>query len=247
MDEADFVGRVLEGQPEPPAYFARMKRVNAVGAPALPSRAWLEERELRDALREQRVLAVDVRPAAAFATGHLAGSVNVPLGKSFLTWAGSVVPEDWDVVLVAAPDARGAAETAARELALIGLDRVLGVLAPANLAELGRRIVTLGAVPATALGPAASADRVVLDVRNRSEWNEGHIPGAVNIPLAELVARVHELRAHVGRPIAVHCQGGSRSAVAASVLQAEGFADVSNVEGGYSAWARAGNRPATGP
>jgi hydroxyacylglutathione hydrolase len=244
--EADFVGRVLEGQPEPPAYFTRMKRINAAGAPALPPRAPHDEPELRAALKGQRVLAVDVRPAAAFAAGHLAGAINVPLGKSFLTWAGSVVPTDWDVVLIAAPDARHLAESAARELSLIGLDRVLGVLAPADITDLGSSVVTLGAVPAAAIGPAAAGDRVVLDVRNRSEWNEGHIPGAVHIPLAELVARVHELRAHVGRPIAVHCQGGSRSAVAASVLQAEGFTNVSNVEGGYFAWARAGNRPATG-
>jgi hydroxyacylglutathione hydrolase len=193
------------------------------------------------------VLAVDVRPAAAFAAGHLAGAINVPLGKSFLTWAGSVIPSDWDVVLIAAPDARDDALAAGREVALIGLDRVLGVLAPANIADLGRAVVTLGAVPAASIGAAAADDRVVLDVRNRSEWSEGHIPGAVNIPLAELVARVHELRAHVGRPIAVHCQGGSRSAVAASVLQAEGFTAVSNLTGGYSAWARAGNKPATGP
>lgn len=244
MTEGEFVSRVLEGQPEPPAYFARMKHINAVGAPALPPRVQRDEPELRDVL-QQRVLVVDVRPAAAFAQGHLAGAINVPLGKSFLTWAGSVVPTDWDVVLVATPDMRGAAEAAARELALIGIDRVLGVLAPANVADLGRRVVTLGAMPAASLGRAAPDDRLVLDVRNRSEWKEGHIPGAVNIPLAELVARVHELRAHVGRPIAVHCQGGSRSAVAASVIQAEGF-DVSNVEGGYSAWVRAGNRPATG-
>jgi hydroxyacylglutathione hydrolase len=247
MSEADFVARVLEGQPEPPAYFARMKQVNATGAPALPLRDRSGDGELRAALKQPRVLAVDVRPAAAFAAGHLAGAINVPLGKSFLTWAGSVIPSDWDVVLIAAPGARDAAEAAACALPLIGLDRVLGVLAPEDIADLGRTTVTLGALPAAALGAEATDERVVLDVRNRSEWNAGHIPGAVHIPLSELVARVHELRAHVGRPIAVHCQGGSRSAVAASVLQAEGFTDVSNVEGGYSAWARAGNRPATGP
>ena len=246
QSESEFASHVLEGQPEPPAYFARMKRINAAGALALPPRATHDEQELRTMLHE-RVLAVDVRPAAMFAGGHLAGAINVPLGKSFLTWAGSVIPTDWDVVLIAAPDTRQAADTAARALELIGIDRVLGVLAPPAIGDLGRRVVTLGAVPAAALGSAAAGDRVVLDVRNRSEWNEGHIPGAVHIPLAELVARVHELRAHAGRPIAVHCQGGSRSAVAASVLQASGFDDVANVEGGYSAWARAGNRPATGP
>lgn len=245
QSEAEFTARVLEGQPEPPAYFARMKRVNAAGELSLAAQKTASDAELRDAVRHG-ALVVDVRPAATFAAGHLVGSINVPLGKSFLGWAGSVLPTDWDLVLIADPDARDTATGAARELPLIGLDRVLGVLAPASIGDLGAKVVTLGGVPASAIGPSASSDRLVLDVRNRSEWNEGHIPGAVNIPLAELVARVHELRAHAGRPIAVHCQGGSRSAVAASVLQANGFSDVSNVHGGYSAWARAGNRPETG-
>jgi hydroxyacylglutathione hydrolase len=246
QDELEFTARVLEGQPEPPAYFARMKHVNAVGAPPLPARSGRGDAELRDAVQKGG-LVVDVRSAAAFASGHLAGSINVPLGKSFLTWAGSVLPTDWDLVLLATGDTSDAATDAARELSLIGLDRVLGVIAPATIAELGVKIVTLRGLAATAIGAAATGDRVVLDVRNRSEWNEGHIPGAINIPLAELVARVHELRAHAGRPIAVHCQGGSRSAVAASVLQASGFEEVSNLQGGYSAWARAGNRPEFGP
>ena len=84
----------------------------------------------------------------------------------------------------------------------------------------------------------------MLDVRNRSEWEEGHVPGARLVPLPELSARLEELRG-AGR-IAVHCQGGSRSAVAASVLRAAGFADVTNVDGGFAAWLRAGNAPATG-
>lgn len=244
--EAGFVARVLDGQPEPPAYFARMKRINAVGAPPLPPRIEHTDAGLRAAVRNG-ALAVDVRPAAAFAAGHFAGSLNVPLGKSFLTWAGSVIPVDRDLVLVAAPDARQLATVAARELPLIGFDRVLGELAPGDLTELEIPISTLNIVPAASLGAAANGDRLVLDVRNRSEWNEGHVPGAVHIPLAELASRVEELRDESDRPIAVHCQGGSRSAVAASVLLAAGFTEVANVEGGYAAWARAGNRPATGP
>lgn len=243
--EADFTVRVLAGQPEPPAYFARMKRINAVGAPPLQRHIEHTDAGLRAALRNG-ALAIDVRPPEAFAAGHVAGSLNVPLGKSFLTWAGSVIPIDRDLVLVAAPDARDAAIAAARELPFIGFDRVLGVLAPVSLAELGIAVSTLSVVPATSLSARADDDHLVLDVRNRSEWSDGHIPGAVHIPLAELATRVEELRDHARRPIAVHCQGGSRSAVAASVLQAAGFSDVANVEGGYAAWVRAGNRPVTG-
>lgn len=246
QSEAEFVARVLEGQPEPPAYFSRMKRINAIGARAVSGGADLPGPELLEAL-ERGALAVDVRPAAAFAQGHLAGAINVPLGKSFLGWAGSVLPAERDLVLIATPELRGAAETAARELAVIGLGPTLGVLATDRHSTRESWAATLPVVSVTAIGQSAESDRLVLDVRNRSEWIEGHVPGATNIPLAELVARVDELRAYRDRPIIVHCQGGSRSAVAASVLQAAGFSDVSDVEGGFRAWVGAGNRPATGP
>lgn len=246
QSEAEFVERVLEGQPEPPAYFARMKRINAAGAPAPPKRDGLSDSELHGAL-ERGALVVDVRPSGAFAQGHLSGAINVPLGKSFLTWAGSVIPAERELVLFATPELRAAATSAGRELPIIGLGPALGVLAGSQVASPDARLVTLPTVPAASLDPTRVNDTLVLDVRNRSEWSEGHVPGATNIPLAELVARVDELRAYGDRPIIVHCQGGSRSAVAASVLQAAGFSDVSDVEGGFRAWVGAGNRPATGP
>jgi len=242
-NESDFIKRVLEGQPEPPAYFARMKARNAsgvrVGHPATPA----SDAALRDAIA-RGALVVDVRLAQEFASGHLKGSINVPLGSSFLTYAGSVVPDDRDVVLVAPAALRASADHAGRELRLIGLDRVLGVFAPEQL-DAGRGgLATLPTVPADDLAAATRRGVTVLDVRNRSEWEEGHVPGARLLPLPELAARIEELRG-VG-PIAVHCQGGSRSAVAASVLAAHGFDDVSNVDGGFAAWVRAGHTPATG-
>jgi hydroxyacylglutathione hydrolase len=100
-------------------------------------------------------------------------------------------------------------------------------------------------MPAAALGASAPDGATLVDVRNRSEWDAGHIPGAIHLPLPELTARVEELRG-TGR-LLVHCQGGSRSAVAASVLRAAGFDEVTNVEGGYGAWERAGFAPARDP
>lgn len=244
MPEELFVRRALEGQAEPPPYFARMKALNAIGAPApTPARASSPD-ALLGALRDG-ALAVDVRPAEAFAAGFLPGSLNVPLGNSFLGWAGSVIPADRDLVLVATPALRAPAERAARELQLIGIDRVLGVLAPGQLATpSGVPLDTLPSMPAIAMEDHSRRGVTMLDVRTRSEWNEGHLPGARLIPLPQLASRLDELRG-LG-PIAVHCQGGSRSAVAASLLRAAGFDDVTNVEGGYSAWLRAGNAPVFG-
>ncbi len=242
-DEAEFIARVLAGQPEPPAYFARMKSMNAVSTPPPRVGTPLSETALRQAV-SQGALMVDVRPASEFAAGFFAGSLNVPLGTSFLTWAGSVVPPDRDVVLVASAHLRAEAEHAVRELRLIGMDRVVGVLSSLRLATDGAALVTMPSVSASDLSNIVRAGATVLDVRNRSEWDEGHVPGARLVPLPELTARLGELRG-LG-PIAVHCQGGSRSAVAASVLRSAGFADVVNVDGGYSAWVRAGNSPMTG-
>ena len=114
QSEADFIARVLEGQPEPPAYFARMKHVNSAGELPLLVPEPSSDAALRDAVKNG-ALVVDVRPAATFAAGHRVGSINVPLGKSFLTWAGSVLPTDWDLVLITNPDARHPAERAARD------------------------------------------------------------------------------------------------------------------------------------
>ncbi|HET7189068.1 MAG TPA: rhodanese-like domain-containing protein [Gemmatimonadaceae bacterium] len=244
MSEEEFVRRALEGQPEPPPYFARMKALNAVGVFAPASARPVPSDALIGALRDG-ALPVDVRSAEEFAAGFLPGALNVPLGNSFLAWAGSVVPPDRDIVVVAAPTLRASAEQAVRELQLIGIDRVLGVLAPERLTlHDGAVLSTLPSVPAVALEDQARRGVTLLDVRNRSEWDEGHLPGARLIPLPELASRLDELRG-LGS-IAVHCQGGSRSAVAASLLRAAGFDDVVNVEGGYSAWLRAGNAPVFG-
>ena len=243
QDEAAFVTQVLAGQPEPPAYFARMKQLNASGG--IPQRG--DESYASSSLTSipRGALVVDVRTPAQFAQGHLPGALNVPLGKSFLGWAGSVVPPERDVVLLATPASRREAEASAQALRVIGFDRVRGVLSTDDPATLTTSaLVDVPTVPATTIGAAATSKATVLDVRNRSEWQAGHVPGARHIPLAELPARLEELRG--SGPLLVHCQGGSRSAVAASVLQAAGFDDVTNLSGGYGAWAAAGNVPSLG-
>jgi hydroxyacylglutathione hydrolase len=239
-EPSEFAAQVLAGQPTPPAYFARMKRLNAEGAPALdtPATPTPDACALRDAVRRGALL-VDVRRAAEFAAGHVQHALNVPLGKSFLGWVASLLPPERELVLLASPEERADAMQATRDLRLVGLDRVLGVLlSPDVAAELSE---TLPIVDGPAIGARASDTVTVLDVRNDDEWRQGRVPGARHIPLGELSARVEELRD--AGPLLVHCQGGTRSAIAASVLLAHGFDDVSNVAGGYAAWKGAGYTP----
>jgi hydroxyacylglutathione hydrolase len=233
-DEGDFVREVLADQPDPPAYFALMKALNARGVPPMPSAARADEAALRTAVRDG-ALVVDTRPPAEFLAEHLEEAINVPLGRSFLTWAGSVLDPAREIVLLVSPAERHLASEAIHDLALIGFDHVLGALPATALAALAPRdLSSIPVMPAEDIGAAPNA--TIIDVRSEAEWNEGHIPGARHFPLTQISARAEELREL--QPIVVHCQGGARSSIAVSVLRAFGIHDVTNADGGYAAWER---------
>lgn len=240
--EDEFVRSILEGQPDPPKYFAQMKRVNKLGPPVLgefrePER--LAGDQLANTLAAG-ALVIDTRPAAAFARGHVPGTISIPLNKSLTTWAGWLVPYDRDFYLIT----DDAGQTA-RSLAMIGLDRVAGYFPGAVVAQWARD-GQLDSVPqedAAALEAQMKAGDVnVIDVRARSEYDAGHIPGVPNIPLGYIEDRLADIP--TDKPIVLHCQGGGRSAIAASLLQARGVKNVINLTGGFGAWEKAG-KPVT--
>lgn len=242
INEDDFVARVLAGQPEPPRYFAEMKRVNKEGPRllgGLTRPAHLPPDRIVD-LMEHGALIIDTRPADAFAGGHVPGTINIPLNRSFSTWAGWLVPYDREFHLLVDDEAR--LDEAVLDLAMIGLDRVAGYFqrhALAAWASAGRDLASTPQMTVDELASAMKAKRVnVVDVRGASEWESGHVAGVSNIPLGYLEERLSELP--TGRPLVVHCQGGGRSAIATSVLQAHGIRDVINLVGGFAAWAAAG-------
>lgn len=236
QSEAEFVDFILTGQPEPPKYFATMKRLNRDGPPLLNGLSApqpLPEEELSRVLQAGLQL-IDTRAASAFARGHVRGSINIPYNKAFTTWAGWLISYERDFALIV--DEHVHAHSVARDLALIGLDRVQGYFSSTALsgrADLQRMEAIRTAELARLLD---SGEAVGVDVRNASEWDAGHIPGSIHIPLGYLPDRAHELPRD--KPVVVFCQTGSRSAIAASVLQAEGMDDVRNVHGGYAEWAR---------
>jgi hydroxyacylglutathione hydrolase len=238
--EGAFVDAVLAGQPDPPPYFAQMKRLNKLGpAPrptGLPPELAFER--LAPALTGEMVV-VDTRPADDFAAVHLPGAINIPAGDGFLTWAGWLLPYDRPLALIVDPAQLAAVRD---ELLLIGLDQVVGYWTPAVLEDwraAGQTIATYERQSAAALQPTIAQNGVLLlDVRTPAEYAAGHIPGSRNIPLGRLAAQLDTLP--TGQSAIVYCQGASRSPIAASILKAHGWESVTEMNDGFEAWQAAG-------
>jgi hydroxyacylglutathione hydrolase len=243
-DEAEFARLVLEGQPDPPRYFGTMKRINKEGPRALgglPRPKQLPAEDIIGVL-DRGELVIDTRTGAEYATGHLPGSINIPFNNAFTTWAGWVVPYDREVYLISAKPDGKQSELALRDLAMIGLDRVVGSFGLDALGawtESGRPLKSFGRISVQELSQRLDAGTAVaVDVRSRDEWEAGHIPGVPNIFAGEITERIGELPA--GRPLVLHCQGGTRSAIAASLLDARGVGEILDAPGGFAEWEREG-------
>jgi hydroxyacylglutathione hydrolase len=235
--EDAFVEAVLQGQAAAPLYFAFSSIRNRQAHPILheedPPQS-LTFDEVMDAQRAGATI-VDCRDDIDFAAGHIRGSINVGLGGRFAEYTGEVVAAGTRIVLVAPP---GHEIEARVRLARIGFDTVAGVLADPIREFLAHPELIDAASRVTSSELATHTDVQILDVRGPGELEGGTIPGAVTIPLAELVPRLDELDRDA--PTVVYCAGGYRSSTAASVLRAAGFADVSDVLGGWSGWVNAG-------
>jgi hydroxyacylglutathione hydrolase len=190
---------------------------------------------------------LDLRPASQFADGFLEGSLSLPYSKSFSTWAGSIIPVTDELVLMSDGN-DDAVRLAVRDLSRIGFDRMVGWVAASDALqawrEAGHGLPTLPQMSVTDVS-SMRTDRAatVIDVRGRTEWDAGHIGGAVHVPLGDLRQRVTELPS---TPLLVHCQSGARSAVATSLLHRLGRTDAVNIRGGFVAWSAAG-LPTAGP
>lgn len=217
--EAAFVEAILDGQPEPPLYFARMKAQNRDGVPplaALPAPRALPAAAL-GALNGATV--VDTRPdRSAFMAEHLPGALYAPLGASFSTVVGSYVTDTDTPLVLILPEDR--VDEAVRALVRIGLDHVTGFATYKTLAahiEGGGAVAT---IPEVRFQTVAERDgEAVLDVRRQPEVEAGHVPGAAWVPHTRLAARLDEVP---DGPLLVHCQSGVRAAVASAFLASTG-------------------------
>jgi len=230
-DRDGFVRRILAGQPEPPKYFARMKRDNKIGPALLPDGLLpvpekIAARDLAAWLEQPKAAVLDLREDRhAFAAGHLRGALHAPMAGGRLSIAaGSYLDEDARILLVV-ESAAGVGE-AVRQLVRIGLDHVDAWITAAEAAAAGELTVSLKRVPASGLPAGAT----VLDVRGADEFAAGHVKGATNIAYTRLGARIDEVPA--GETLHVHCAGGLRAAIASSFLASTGR-DVVWVDGSF--------------
>jgi hydroxyacylglutathione hydrolase len=242
MPRDAFIKMMTADLPEIPAYFPMDVEINRSGAAPLagrPSPPALAPAAVRAAADAGAVL-LDVRPTAAYGNGHLPGSLNVGLRGQFASWAGTLVAAGRPGIVIAEAE-EGAREAVVR-LTRVGLDSVLGHL-DGGVAAWDRAGLPLVARPQITVDELRSRRREiptlqVVDVRRKGEYVDGHVPGAVNVPLDRLERDAGRL--DPSRPTAVICAGGYRSSAATSVLEGRGFADLANVVGGTSAWIAAG-------
>ncbi|HET9479401.1 MAG TPA: rhodanese-like domain-containing protein, partial [Pyrinomonadaceae bacterium] len=241
MTKDEFVRMMTADLPEAPLYFPRDAEINRAGARELsklqPPQALTPHQvfELRDHIL------LDVRSAADFGAAHVPGSMNIGLGGQFAMWAGSLIPLNAAIVVIA--DTNAQVDESVVRLARVGIENVKGYLEGGfqSWLDAGRPIEAIEQVSVAQLKEQmANTDLQIVDVRRASEYVSGHVPRALNAPLASLDKSLGPLPLKKDKRTAVICAGGYRSSAAASLLQQQGFSNLLNVSGGTGAWINAG-------
>jgi hydroxyacylglutathione hydrolase len=243
MSKEEFVMMMTADLPEAPSYFPKDAEINRSGARELselqPPQP-LTPQQVQQ-LREKGHILLDVRSAADFGAAHVPGSMNIGLGGQFAMWAGSLVPLTASIVVIADTGAQ-VDETVVR-LARVGIENVKGYLESGvqSWRDAGLPVDALPQISVAELNERiANLDMQIVDVRRPAEYVNGHVPRAMNAPLASLDKSIGPLNLQKDKLTAVICAGGYRSSAAASMLEQQGFSNLLNVAGGTGAWVNAG-------
>lgn len=243
MSKNEFVAIMTNDLPPAPAYFPHDVEYNRIGAPALedlPRPSAMLAAEVNELMRLGHHV-LDVRTAADYGAMHVPGSLNIGLGGQFASWAGTLIPMETPLIIVADSDSR--VDEAMMRLARVGIESVKGYLEGGIAAWTDAKLDTASIEQISVdelrerLGRADELR--VLDVRRPTEYRDGHVPRAESFPLGpQLGDAVSRLEAD--RKTAVICAGGYRSSAATSMLERQGFRRLLNVTGGTNAWISSG-------
>jgi hydroxyacylglutathione hydrolase len=239
MSRPEFVSMITAGQPAAPAYFAYDAMLNSKERPTLDeslSRS-LNPLTLEEVLAAQRggAVVVDTRDPVEFCRRHLAGSVSIGLIGKYATWAGSLLDRERPILILAE---EGRQREAAVRLGRIGFDHVDGFLKDGPGALLGQEecTSTLERIDWAELERRQAEGRphLLLDVRGPGEWESGRLVGSHNVPLDQLEQRLQDVPRD--QDLVVYCAGGYRSTIACSLLKAQGYHRLTDLDGGFRAW-----------
>ncbi|HSR07842.1 MAG TPA: rhodanese-like domain-containing protein [Bryobacteraceae bacterium] len=239
----EFVRLLTAELPDRPEYFAQDAEINRTGAIPLEFLLEMEPFTPAQLLDRQRAgdVILDTRPAMEFGSGHVPGSVNIPLAGQFAGTAGALLGLDHDIIVIAEDQA--AVEESRTRLARVGFERVAGYLDGGMPRWVADQMPTAQTMQITAAELKRELDEEpgsiqLVDVRRKPEWDQGHIAGALHKPLDRVAKLLDDLDRT--KPVVVHCKGGYRSAIACSLIQRAGFENVANLIGGLDAWQATG-------
>lgn len=232
-DETGFISYLLADQPEPPKYFAMMKHLNKVDRPLLvevPKHSKLSKEQFLTAYGNG-IKVIDTRNKVDFANGFLPNSYNIQNNNSIATWAGWLLNYQEQFILVADDNEM---DGLTRKLMRIGLDNIYGYIS--NVENLDIELQKADVISIDEFKNYISKENVqIVDVRGATEFEAGHIQGAVNIFVGTLQDHLAQISKE--KQIVIHCQSGDRSAIANSILARNGYSNVKNYAGGMKEWA----------
>ena len=240
-NEAGFVQYLLTDQPEPPKYFAMMKKLNKVERSLLtevPKQKKLSTSELIENLAKG-VKLIDARNKTEFATGFIPGSINIQGNNAFATWAGWFLNYEEPFMLVAS---ESQIEDLTRKLMRIGLDHVIGFVENVGdwSATTGLALEKANVISMDVFKEKKSENGLqLIDLRGASEYNTAHISSADNIFVGTIEHNLDKVSKD--RRVVIYCQGGDRAAIAYSILAKHGYTNVLNYSGGMNEWVNGGN------
>jgi hydroxyacylglutathione hydrolase len=246
MSKEQFVEVVTEGIAAPPPYFPENARINREGYQNIDE---VLERNLNALSLEQfeevvnsGALVLDTRHETLYEKASLKYSINIPLNGQYAIWVGSLIPIDREIVLITEP---GKEHESVLRLARVGFENVQGYLSGGVevWANSGKAVQKIHSIDPEQLMEYANDGYEILDVRRSTEASTEHVSGAINISLIDLENRLEELN-HDGKYL-IHCQGGYRSMIAASILTNNGFSNIINVHDGFSKIREVPNMPLT--
>lgn len=249
MSREAFKQLVTEDQPDAPAYFVydAIKNRQERGDLTETMHQARQAMSLEEIMKAQEAGAqlLDVRAAADFESAHLPNSLNIDLNGQYATWCGTLLHQERPIIVIGET---GNEDEAIMRLGRIGFDHVVGYLA-GGIESLAQRPEVLRAIPrvtAQAVADLMSGDHppVILDVRTDKERRVDQIANSLHVPLSQLSDRWSEVP--TDRSVVVHCEGGYRSAIAASLLAQHGYQNLSDLVGGIKAW-RASQLPLVTP